>query len=139
MVLVTADVVARKLGSPITGAIEVTEFLMVPLVFLALAYVQSQKGHIRVGIVIERIKRPVLRKGLEILALIVGIGIFAVLFWYALEKTIDLYKVGEYSIGLIHFPLWPAWATIPVGSLIFCVQLFLDIFEVAKSPSFTSS
>ncbi len=44
-------------SAPITGVFEVTEFSMACLVFCALAYTQTRKGHVAVDIFVSRFPR----------------------------------------------------------------------------------
>ena len=54
MLLTTFDVAGRYLfHAPILGVFEVTEFMLVCVVFLSLAYTQSLKGHIEVDILVR--------------------------------------------------------------------------------------
>lgn len=127
MFLVSADVIGRKLAKPISGAFELTEFLAVCVIFLGFAYVQQQKGHIRVELFLDYVKNPGYKKALEILNLVVVIAVLGILFWYSLNKTWHLYREHEYAMGLIQFQLWPAYAFIPLGAFIFGLQVIFDI------------
>ena len=51
MILTTADVIFRyAFNSPILGAFEVTEFLVLLVIFSFLGYTQAQKSHISVDL-----------------------------------------------------------------------------------------
>jgi len=55
MLLTTADVIGRYLfNKPILGVLELTQFMMVCLVFLGMIYTQAENGHISVDILASR-------------------------------------------------------------------------------------
>jgi TRAP-type C4-dicarboxylate transport system permease small subunit len=54
MVLTICDVIGRYFfNSPVTGAYEITEVMMITVVFLFIGYTQAQKGHISIDFVIH--------------------------------------------------------------------------------------
>ena len=54
MVLIVSNMVGRSvLNIPIHGTIELTEFMMVGIVYFTLAYAQAKKKHIRVELLYE--------------------------------------------------------------------------------------
>ena len=59
MCLTTVDVILRYVfNSPIPGVYTLCEMLMVGIVYLAIAYVQQKKGHVRVDVFIDRLEGP---------------------------------------------------------------------------------
>jgi TRAP-type C4-dicarboxylate transport system permease small subunit len=57
MFLTTVDVVLRYIfNSPLPGVYTLCEMLMVGAVYPAVAYVQQIKGHVRVDVLIDRLK-----------------------------------------------------------------------------------
>ena len=55
MMLTTIDVVCRYFfNSSILGVYEITEFMMVCLIFLSLSFAQKLKGHVAVNILVDR-------------------------------------------------------------------------------------
>ena len=127
-VLITADVVGRKFLEPIPGAVEFTELLMVATVFLPLAYVQRQRGHVAVVLFTQRLS-PRAQAVLDALAYLVGLVIFGVMFWYTARLAWRSFLIREYTFGLINFPLWPSKMLVPLGLLAFCLQLLVDVVE----------
>src|SRR5512147_2979168 len=56
MGLTTVDVVMRYVfNSPIPDVYNLCEMLIVGIVYLAIAYVQQQKSHVRVDVIIDRL------------------------------------------------------------------------------------
>ena len=132
--LVSVDVSLRKTIGSFIGAIELTEFLMVAVVFLALAYVQAEKRHLRMVMLIDRIGHPKNRAIVEIIACLLALVIYGLIFWYVLEATREDYVCGDYiNEGAPRLTMtWPARAFIPLGSLLYCAQLIVDMIDNLK-------
>ncbi len=55
MFLTTSDVIGRSFfNKPVTGTFEITKYMLVLLVLLAIAYTQQVKGHVRVPVFLSR-------------------------------------------------------------------------------------
>lgn len=124
---VSADALLRyALNRPITGTLEGVELLLVFAVFLGLARTQAERGHIAVGILTERLSgRP--RAALEALTALLGLLLFGAVTWATGAMALRSWRMGEYSAGLIAFPIYPSRALVTLGSLLLSVQLLLEL------------
>jgi TRAP-type C4-dicarboxylate transport system permease small subunit len=127
MMLIGAfDVVATHfLGRPIPGAFEITEAMMVASIFLAAAMAQRERKHIRVEILVDRL-RPRARAILDLVAHLVTLGVFALITWYAWAAAAKSLAIGEFSAGLIRFPVWPAKLALAIGAAMMVMQSIAD-------------
>jgi TRAP-type C4-dicarboxylate transport system permease small subunit len=127
LVITSLDVIFRYfLNHALGWAFDTSAVLMVGIVFLSLAHVQSQKGHVAVGIIISRLP-PNIRSLLPFLHGPVGIFAFALIGWKASEHAIEAVRLG-WVYGLqVAIPMWIPYATIAVGSFLLCLRLFLEI------------
>lgn len=123
---VSADAILRyALNRPITGTLEGVELLLVFAVFLSLARTQAERGHIAVGILTERLTgRP--RAALEALTALLGLLLFGAVSWATGAMALRSWRMGEYSAGLIAFPIYPSRTLVTLGSLLLCLQLLLE-------------
>ena len=123
---VSADAILRyALNRPITGTLEGVELLLVFAVFLSLARTQAERGHIAVGILTERLAgRP--RAVLEALTALLGLLLFGAVSWATGAMALRSWRMGEYSAGLIAFPIYPSRTLVTLGSLLLCLQLLLE-------------
>lgn len=127
MFLGTADVVGTQfLGQPVAGALELTESTMVLIVFGALAYAQIRRKHIRVELLYTHMP-PRVRAGMDMLAHIAALVFFGLLIWQAIGEAMFSWQIGEATVGLIRFPLWPARWILVIGTALMMLQLALDI------------
>ena len=89
MMLVTSfDVIMRYVfNRPTTWAMEISTYLIVVSVFLALAYVLRQEGHIRVELVLQRLK-PRVQTVLLLITSFLSLIVFLTIAWYGTELFI---------------------------------------------------
>jgi TRAP-type C4-dicarboxylate transport system permease small subunit len=106
MVAVTClDVVGRRFGVPLPGAIEIIELLMGVLVFGALPLVTADRGHVTVGLFDERLSARfrALRDRVVGLA---SAGVVAVIAWRLFAKALETASFGDRS-NYLALPLAP--------------------------------
>lgn len=127
MFLGVADIVGTQvLNKPIPGPRELTESTMVLIVFGALTYAQLRRAHIRVEIVYLR-SGPHARAAMDVIADICALIFFSLLLWQAIGEAQYSMQIGEATVGLIRFPLWPARLTLCAGTGLMIVRLVLDL------------
>ena len=134
--VVAADAAGRYLfNRPIPGSLEITELMMVFIVFLAFAYVDSKDGHVKVDLVISRLPRKV-QPYIDCLDSVISLGVMAIIVWQSVLYALELRQSGNVSAywGISISPfLW----VVAFGCLLFCFQLILRILRVvnpARSP-----
>jgi TRAP-type mannitol/chloroaromatic compound transport system permease small subunit len=122
MVMESVDALGRKTFGALPGALEFSEALMVPAVFLPLMFVQMKREHVFVGVV--TLGLPVRTQAfLDGVAAVVGVFVFALLTWLGIEKAIDATQVWEYRVAMISVPIWPFRWMIPLGTGLLVLQL----------------
>lgn len=128
MLMVVVDAIGRKVWTALPGALEFSEALMVPAVFLPLMFVQMKREHVFVGVTTDWLP-PRKRALLDGMAAAVGMLIFGFLTWLAFGKAIQATLVGEYRVAIISVPIWPFRWMIPLGTGLMVFQLALTAFE----------
>ena len=126
MCLTTADVVGRYIfNRPITGVFELTEYLVLILIFSFIGYAQSRKSHVAVDLVIGKIPQKI--------KVLIDIGNHAVclilmilITWMGVEKAFELRAVGEASPNL-QIPAYPFAFFLVLGCVVMCIELIRDI------------
>ena len=124
MLLTTADVAGRYLfNAPILGVFEITEFMMVCLVFCALAYTQRKKGHVAVDIFVDQIP-PKSRRWVDILNYLISFLVLLLMTWKSLERGFEVMANNETS-GTLQIPVYPFVFVVAVG----CAALSLEFLK----------
>ena len=134
MVLVVADVFSTYAFSrPITGTVEMSEYLMVCLL-LGMAPAAIAGQHVRVDAVVVRLK-PKVQASLDIILYVFCLGIAVLLMWRGLMQGLLVLSVHATS-SMLRIPRFPfymvlvvSFATLILAILALMVQ---KIIEVAK-------
>lgn len=127
MFLGTIEVVGTQmLKTPVPGALELTESTMVLIVFGALAYAQIRRGHIRVELIYTNMG-PRVQAAMDVFANLAAMVFFGLLLWQSYHEAVYSLQIGEATVGLIRFPLFPARLILSVGTALLLLQLVLDM------------
>ncbi len=122
MLGVSADVVSRYfLNQSILGMDDVTQNMILWIVFLGAAWLLRKDKHVKMDLVTSRLN---LRSQtiLHTLTDIVGAIICLVLFWSGTQVTIQSIQTVSYRVGIIKIPTAAIVPIIPLGSLLLSIE-----------------
>ncbi|MFH2133172.1 MAG: TRAP transporter small permease [bacterium] len=130
---ITLDVILRYVfNKPLHGTYQLAEFMMVGAVYLSIAYVQAHREHIKLEVATNRLS-PRMQMLLDIIGHWVGIGIFAIITWQAGKAAWETWRIGDYTMGIVEWPLWPAKTAVAFGCGLLVLQLLADsIHDTAR-------
>mgnify|MGYP006278299205 CR=1 FL=1 len=139
IVHVTADVGLRYLfNSPLPGTILIVSvFYMIPIVFLPLAAVEEDDGHITVELIYDLLAERI-RWILRLFSLLLSMTVFGALALRTFEEAILKFDTGTFAMEAgMRIPTWPAYFTLPIGfGLMLLVLSYKLICEVTgKTPA----
>jgi TRAP-type C4-dicarboxylate transport system permease small subunit len=134
MFLVSADVIGRSVfNSPIPAVVEInSNFLMVLVVFFPLAMVHRRRQHVFVSLFTDWLGARA-KAGLVAASLLIGLAAYGLIGWYGLDQAVRATRVGEYISGIIDVPVWISRWIIPIGCLVFCIELVIDLVRQLKT------
>jgi TRAP-type C4-dicarboxylate transport system permease small subunit len=90
MLLTVVDVFMRYvLNAPITGATEISELMMVILVFPALAWIAIERSHIRVDLLVVKWPRK-MQLIFEIVTLLLALAMFVIVTWRSFLESMEV-------------------------------------------------
>ncbi len=132
VLLITADVVMRYFfNSPIRGSFELIQVMLSMIVFLGLALVQTQKGHVSVTLLtggLSSARSAVLESATYLLCLI----IFVLISWCSFEQAENLYSTGT-STDSLAIPYFPFMWVVVIGSVLLCLIFLMDFLKSLDS------
>ena len=130
MMLITSyDVVMRyTFNRPTAWALEVSTYLIPVCVFLAIAYVLRQEGHIRVELLLNNLQ-PKVRTLLLLITSFLSLFLFAIGTWMGFKITALSIQRWECSVGTAEILMWPIKLLVPVGFLFLSLQIVSKIFH----------
>jgi len=129
MLHITADVLSKYLtGTPMPGTITVvSNYYMIVVAFLPLAFTERQNGHISVEVLVEHF-RPAPRYWLSIFSLLFTCVVFGMLTWQSVIEAGRSYRSGAFMIEQdIKLLTWPARYLLPLGCGLMTVTLAAKI------------
>lgn len=128
--LIVADVAARWLNVPLTGVLEISQYLFMPiLVFLSLSFAQSIGEHIRATVLIDRLTvRGALIVNLA--AQVVTLVTTVVLAVSATESARQATSIQLQAVGAIEFALWPIKIVVAIGLYMLALQVFSGLVSM---------
>lgn len=131
MVIGAADVLSTYLlNQPVPAALEMTESLMVVVVFMALAYTQSRRQHIAVELLYRRFPRSI-QRGVTVLAGVLGAVIFGLVAWQGWLLFWQSWVIREYASGIVLFPVYPSKACFALGASLMTIQVVREVLGEA--------
>ncbi|QPE05592.1 TRAP transporter small permease [Microbacterium schleiferi] len=121
---ITSDAAARLLTNrSIPGMVELSETLLVAIVFLALGYGAYTGSHISLTLVTGALPTRA-AAAVRAVADLVVIVLLVWMLWATGSRAIDSFLTGEFKFGLAQWPLWPARTSIVIGiALTSCVYV----------------
>jgi TRAP-type transport system small permease protein len=130
MTITLVDVVSRYIfNAPILGVFELTEYLVLILIFSFLGFTQAQKMHVAVDLLVDRFdKRP--RVITDLINHTVCLVLMVLIAWKSMVNALDLMDVGEASPNLA-IPDYPFAFFLVLGCVVMCVEYVRDLIRLA--------
>jgi len=127
MAVTTLDVFLRKaFNSPLPGIFSLCQMVMIGVVYFAIAYVQREKGHVRVDVVVDKLTGSP-RTVMEIATLLVALAAFGMMAWKAGQFAWTSWVTSDHEMGLVEYPFWPAKSVLFFGVGLLCLRFITDI------------
>ena len=137
MIFGVVQIVMRTLfNSPIFGYIDIVELSMVGFAVLSIAYVQRVGGHVRMELLVARLKGRWLWV-VEMFGSAIAIFIVAILIPYAYQHFQRAFAIGDSTID-IELVTWPAKLVVPIALAVLLLRLliqFAGYLRLAISPA----
>jgi TRAP-type C4-dicarboxylate transport system permease small subunit len=113
---------------PLEGTLELNEMLMVLIVFLGLAWTQSQRGNVKIEVFTSRLSFKSAR--------VVDLAVWTMSLVFASLITIGgtvealhSTRIREAVWGIARFPVWPGKIILSFGCFLLCIQFLIDIIH----------
>jgi TRAP-type C4-dicarboxylate transport system permease small subunit len=131
--IIFASVIGREFfNRGVPDDIIMAGLMMIPIIVLPLAFVQSQNGHITVTVATDMLSRRWLA-GLRVLSSIIGIAFFGAIGWFLIRKVPKDFMRGNYYDGQLEIPVWPMKVIFAIGIALFIFRLLFDLYDNIRS------
>ena len=138
MFLAVISVGGRNLfNMPLPGYVDWIQILMPLIAFLGISYAQRDGGHIRMDILIGRLKGRALWTA-EFVTTLATLGLIVLLIWGSWAHFGRSFDWGARMFSRdstmdIALPLWPAKLIVPVAFTIMALRLVLQLWGYARA------
>lgn len=131
MMLVTVvDVIGRYVfNAPIFGAQDLSELLLILVVFGSMAYCGRTDGHVAVDLFVGMFG-PALMRWIDVFVALASAGILFVLAWRAYENA-KLAELFQAASNLLQIPLAPFHMVVGAGAALYGVVMLVKAWDIA--------
>lgn len=127
--VIVADVFSRAVfNAPLHMSTEISELLLVILVYLGLAAAQQNRQNFAIDIASRRLPEG-LQALVEALGYLFSLVLIATLAWLSTKQAYSAFERGEAGFGIISFPIWPARFLLALGLWLLASQLLCDVLR----------
>jgi len=124
--LSVADVAGRYLFNyPLVGTLEISEILLVGIVFFGSAYTLYQDKQITMDMLYSRLSNSV-KKCVDIITRLFSLSIFILMLW-KVTSTAMYYKDAHRLVPTLFWPIYPFVLFISFGVLMISMELIIEI------------
>ena len=138
MILTVVSVGGRNFANaPLPGYVDWIEQAMPLIAFMGVAFVMREGGHIRMDILVGRLRGRALY-AVELIAALAVLALMALLVWGAWAHFLRSFDFAaplwsRDSSMDIALPLWPAKLLAPVAFSVLCLRLSLQVWAYGRA------
>ncbi len=124
--IIAAQVIGRQFGATVLGADDLTAFSVAASATLPLAYAFRHGAHIRVDLIIGRL-RGAPRFATETVALLLSAGLCTFFAYSMIDLAMDSFEFDDVAQGSVAWKLWVPQGLVGVGTALFALCLIDDL------------
>jgi len=131
-VLTTLDAFLRYFfNAPIDGVGELSdEFFMPAIVYFSIAHIFRTGGHVRITLFSDMLPKR-LQRVLWCVYDVLTAALFALITYGVARRTLEAWRMSEYSSSPLNYVIWPSFAIVAIGSALMVVR----VLQAAVRPS----
>ena len=131
MIFGTMNVIGRKVfNNPLWGYNDIVTLAMVAFSFLAISAMQRVGGHIRMELVVRKMRGRVLWTA-EFIGVVLAIFIMVVLTYYSYTAFVRSIELGDSPIAR-ELVTWPSKLWVPIAFGVLLMRLFLQAWGYSR-------
>jgi len=125
-IVISIDVGGRAVFSaPLHSSTEISELLLVAMVFFGLAAAQQNRQNYAIDI-LSRHFPPAMQRVVEAVGYLFSLAVVALLAWLSTRQAFSSYERGEAGFGIVAFPIWPGRFVLSLGLWLLALQFAFD-------------
>jgi TRAP-type C4-dicarboxylate transport system permease small subunit len=136
-VVMLTQAAMREFGFLLRGGDDIVGWLCAASAFFALGHAFRHGEHVRVGLLLERLRAPQRRRA-ELAALAGALVVVGYILWASAGFVYESWKFSEVAQGLIRIPIWIPQMSFVLGALVFFVAVLDELVSLAagRAPAY---
>ncbi|MFH1647263.1 MAG: TRAP transporter small permease [Chloroflexota bacterium] len=131
MLLTVSDVVLRFFFTkPIQGSLEVTELLMIVMVYPGLAWVAVRRMNIKVDLLVNRFS-PRAQGIFDTVTCLISLAVAVLIAWFTVPQVFYMQSRGI-ETDTLHIKHWPFYWLIAFAYAVLCLVLITNLIDFIK-------
>lgn len=131
VLLIIVDVIMRRVfNNPFSGTLEVSEIMLVVVVFTSVAYCGIRKGHVSIDALTSRFRRRTQAK-IDSITGIFGVLVFVTMGCGSIVLGLNHFKTHRIT-GMLPIPIYPFSFIVGIGSLLLALVLLVQLVETIQ-------
>lgn len=132
MILISVDTLLRYVfNNAFRWTYDLSEYLMVGITYLAVAYTELREDHVTIDIILNRVRKKT-KLILNIINRFIMLGLFILITYQCWIRTIDSMQVSRASSGPAALPQAPVDIAMFIGCLALCLLLVSKILGYSR-------
>lgn len=123
--------VRAVLGESSIWQTEFVTFAIIAATFLGAPYILITRGHVAVDVVPLMVTQPT-RRVMHFGAMLIALLFCAFFLWGALPWWYETFQSGQTTPSIWHPRVWFAYATVPIGLTLLCLEIIAEMVLVAS-------
>lgn len=128
MVFIFVAVIGRSIHHPLLGDVEIVEFSMLVLIMFSLAYTQLKDGHIKIGIIVDRLPARI-QTVIDMVGLAITTIVCSIIGLVFVNSTIEQFTGSYIKSTLLNIPEVPFKIIIAIGFFLWGLEALLKILK----------
>lgn len=134
VVFITFAVISRALFTPIIGDVEIVQLGMVVLIMCGLAYTEQIKGHIAIGLIVDKLSNKTQRI-MDIFSSLLTVAVTLVIGMIYIEVTLNHKNHMQLSTTLLEVPYYLFDIIIVIGFVMWGLEALLNLINLILGTS----
>jgi TRAP-type C4-dicarboxylate transport system permease small subunit len=128
MMLTVSDVFLRYIfKNPVPDSQQITEYLMVCVAFLGMAWVAVKNEHISVNLIVPRFSQKV-QAIFDSVTYLFGLGVLVLISWRTFIESTFVRKT-ETDTLLLDIPAYPFYIVLGFGIAVLCLVMLIQLIQ----------
>ena len=129
--MTVADIIMRRFFSmPFSFSFEVTQLMLVLIVFCSIPYSTSRFRHVSIEVLVETFPKKLHRR-IDMVGDFISAAVLAAICWQSIEKGFRSYNIGTMT-GELEIPLYPFYFFVSFGAAVACISLLVKTVLTLK-------